>query len=61
MGRWSEMGHPEIIGVYSITSSARTSSHDGTVNPSALAGLEVNCQLVLCRCLRWQIGRFLAF
>ena len=24
-------------------------------------GLEVNCQLVLCPCLRWQIGRFLAF
>ena len=26
-----------------------------------LGGLEVNCQLVLCPCLRWQIGRFLAF
>jgi hypothetical protein len=24
-------------------------------------GLEVNCQLVLCRRLRWQFGRLLAF
>jgi hypothetical protein len=48
-------------GHHSITSSARTSSDDGTVNPSAFGGLEVNCQLVLCRCLRWQIGKFLAF
>src|SRR3954452_1093861 len=45
---------------HSITLSARASSVGGTSRPSALAGLEVNRQLVLSRRLHRQVGRLLA-
>ena len=45
---------------YSITSSARASSVDGTVRPIAFAGLEVDQQLVLGRSLNRKIGRLIA-
>ena len=43
----------------SISSSARTSSYGGTVNPSALAVLRLIAR-VLCRCLHRQTGSLLA-
>jgi hypothetical protein len=45
----------------SISSSARTSSDGGTVNPSALAVLRwIDSEVVLCRCLHRQTGSLLA-
>ena len=49
-----------LLGLHSITSSARASSEWGTVEPKRVGSLEVDHQLVLGRRLHWQVGRLLA-